>query len=52
MITAMADPPIGSSLEESPEALRLGAAPILYGSREIFGLSRVEADLFAAALAE
>jgi hypothetical protein len=46
------DPPIGESLEETPDALRASARPIAYGSREITGLTPGEADAFARALEE
>jgi hypothetical protein len=43
-------PPIGESLEESPEALRAVATAIPFGKRQIQGLTKAEADGFAAAL--
>ena len=52
LLSAAADRQIGVSLEESPEALRAAALPIAYGSREIEGLTKAEADGFAEALAE
>ena len=52
LLSTVADPPIGASLEESPEALRAGARPIAYGKRQIKGLTKAEADGFAEALAE
>jgi prevent-host-death family protein len=52
LLSTVADPPIGVSLEESPEALRAAATSIPYGKRQIQGLTKAEADAFAAALAE
>ena len=52
LLRSVADPPIGMSLEESPEELRAGASTIAYGTRQIQGLSKAEADDLAAALAE
>ena len=52
LLSTVADPPIGVSLEESPEALRAAARPIAYGERQIKGLTKAEADGFAQALAE
>ena len=52
LLSTVGDPPIGFSSEESPEALRAAARPIAYGSREIKGLTKTEADTFAEALAE
>lgn len=52
LLSTVADPPIGVSLEESPEALRAAATPIRYGKRENLGWTKAEADTFAAALAE
>jgi prevent-host-death family protein len=49
-LSTVADPPIGVSLEESPEALRAAARPVAYGKRQIKGLSKAEADGFAEAL--
>jgi hypothetical protein len=46
------EPPVGESLEESPEALRVAARPIAYGRRQITGLTRAEADKFVEALNE
>ena len=46
------DPPIGESLEETPGALRQAARPVAYGKRLITGLSKSEADEFAAVIAE
>ena len=43
-------PPIGESLEESPEALRAAATAVPFGKREIQGLTRAESDAFVAAL--
>ena len=52
LLSTHADPPIGVSLEESPEALRAAARPIAHGKCQIKGLTRAEADGFAEALAE
>ena len=52
LLATVADPPIGVSLEESPEALRSAARPIAYGTRQIQGLTKAEADGFAQSLAE
>ena len=52
LLSSVADPLIGMSLEESPAELRAGASTIAYGTRQIQGLSKAEADDFAAALAE
>jgi hypothetical protein len=46
------DPPLGESLEETPDALRALARPVAYGRREIAGLTPEEADAFASALEE
>lgn len=45
------DPPIGTSLEESPELLRAAARPIAYGTRQLNELTEAEATNFADALA-
>lgn len=50
MLATLADPPIGESLERSPQELKAAARPVAYGKRGIKGLSRAEADSFAAAL--
>ena len=52
LLSTVADPPIGVSLEESPEALRAAARPVAYGKRQIKGLTKAEADGFAEVLAE
>lgn len=52
LLSTVADPPIGVSLEESPESLRESARPVAYGTRQIKGLTKAEADGFAQALAE
>lgn len=52
LLSTVADPPIGVSLEESPEALRAAARPVAYGLRQIKGLTKAEADGFTEALAE
>ncbi len=52
LLSTVADPPIGVSLEETPEALRAAARPVAYGNRQINGLTKAEADAFAEALAE
>jgi prevent-host-death family protein len=52
LLSTVADPPIGVSLEESPEALRAAARPVAYGHRQIKGLTKAEADRFMEALAE
>jgi hypothetical protein len=51
-ITQLDDPPIGVSLEETPEALRAAARPIAYGHRQIVRLTREEADAFVEAINE
>ena len=43
-------PPIGESLEESPEQLRASARPVAYGKREIIELTPKESAVFADAL--
>ena len=43
-------PPIGESLEESPEQLRASARPVAYGEREISELTSMESAAFAEAL--
>lgn len=45
-------PPIGKSLEESPDQLRESARPIPYGRRVISDLTPAEALAFADALAD
>ncbi len=52
LVSTVADPRIGESLEETPEELRAAARPIAYGKRQIKGLTKDEADGFAEALAE
>ncbi len=52
LLSTVADPSIGGSLEEPPEALRAAARPVAYGKRQIKGLTKAEADGFAEALAE
>jgi prevent-host-death family protein len=52
LLSTVASPPIGASLEESPEELRADARPIAYGKRQIRGLAKAEADAFVEALAE
>lgn len=52
LLATVGNPPIGVSLEESPEALRAAARPIASGKRQIKGLTKAEADGFAEALAE
>jgi hypothetical protein len=46
------DPPIGESLEETPEALRSAARPIAYGHRQIAGMTDAEADTFVEVINE
>ena len=45
-------PPIGESLEETPEQLIASARPVLYGQRVISELTATEALAFAQALAD
>lgn len=45
-------PPIGESLEETPEQLRGSARLVPYGNREISGLTAHESGAFSAALDE
>ena len=45
-------PPIGESLEESPEQLRASARPVTYGKREISDLTSKESAAFAEALGD
>jgi hypothetical protein len=49
--SAFDGPAIGSSLEESPAALRQGARPVTYGKREIKS-SKAQSDRFVSALTE
>ena len=50
MLATLADPPIGESMERSPEEMRAAARPVAYGKRAIKGLSKAEADGFADAI--
>jgi prevent-host-death family protein len=52
LLSTVADPPIGMSLEESPDELRAAARPVGYGNRLLAGLTSAEADSFAEALGE
>ncbi len=50
--STVGDPPIGVSLEESPETLRLSARPASKAKRRSAKKSRAEDAAFLAALAE
>jgi prevent-host-death family protein len=52
LLSTVAHPPIGLSLEESPEELPAAARTVDYGNRQLSRLTTAEADSFAAALGE
>ena len=52
LLSTVGNPPMSVSAEEALESSRSSTRPVAYGSRQIAGLTKAEADGFAEALAE